>query len=29
MVLVETNQNKHISQYLARKMSQYQKQVDN
>ena len=29
MVLVETNNNKYISQYLARKMSQYQKQVDN
>ena len=29
MVLVETNKNKYISQYLARKMSQYQKQVDN
>ena len=28
-ITIETNKNKYISQYLARKMSQYQKHVDN
>ena len=28
-IVIETNKNKYINQYLARKMSQYQKHVDN
>ena len=28
-IVIETNKNKYISQWLARKMSQYQKHVDN
>ena len=28
-IVIETNKNKYINQYLARKMLQYEKHVDN